>query len=671
MSKFRMVRRMIALVLRLPCQSEHVISMPVLKHPLVIFVFACEALLTDKVLAQKPIPDTTTNSSSLPGTAGLSGFVLTTDLDIYIQAPNGTPVEGIAVVSLIKLSGQLYVQGTAKAGHLRLSGVAPTEYTVQVIAPGFGKVVQQIDAQSMAELKVIVQLQEALEGEDAASEARIASLAPKAQKELGKALVALRAKKPADARSHLEAVQRSAPNHPEVNYFFGVYSSQLNDWEQAKSYWTKTIDVYPKHILALLSLSEALLRENKPSEALPYLNRAVDAEPSSWRAHGIIAEAYLRQGAAEEAVKQAERALELGHGQAEAVRRVQAAAFAKQGEKDRAVAVLQAYLTDHPTNLEARKQLENLQAPDAQSAGEHAEAASVETVPSVTTGDATSFPLPNGWLPPDLDEKVPPVVPGAVCSLKEVIKKAGERISEFVGNVDRFTATESVEHKSINKWGIASTPETRKFNYVVSIQELQPGIFSVEEYRSSTSSNRGFPDGLETNGLPAMVLIFHPYNAGDFEMTCEGLARWNGSLAWQVHFRQRSDRPNRMRVYRLGAEGPSYAVALKGRAWIAADNFQIVRLETDMIAPLPQIRLAADYTVIEYGLVHFSRRKLDMWLPQSAEVYFDWRGRRIHRRHSFSKYLLFSVDDKQSISAPKATQETPPKALSDQTRPDR
>jgi hypothetical protein len=238
------------------------------------------------------------------------------------------------------------------------------------------------------------------------------------------------------------------------------------------------------------------------------------------------------------------------------------------------------------------------------------------------------------------------------------------------GAVDHLLI-ESVEHKSINKWGIPSTSETRKFNYLVSIEEARPGFFNVEEYRGSANSNNGFPDGLETNGLPAMVLIFHPYNAGDFEMTCEGLARWNGSLAWQVHFRQRSDRPNRMRAYRLGASGPSFAVALKGRAWIAADNFQIVRLETDMIAPLPQIRLAADYTVIEYGLVHFSGRKLDMWLPKSAEVYFDWRGRRIHRRHSFSKYLLFSVDDKQSISAPKATQETPPKAPNDQTRPNR
>jgi hypothetical protein len=228
-----------------------------------------------------------------------------------------------------------------------------------------------------------------------------------------------------------------------------------------------------------------------------------------------------------------------------------------------------------------------------------------------------------------------------------------------VQNVDRFAATESVNHESINKRGIAATPETVKFDYLVSIEEVKKGFFNVEEYRTSGTGSSEFPAGISTNGLPAMALIFHPYNIGSFDLTCEGLVRWNGGLAWQVHFRQRADRPNTMRKYRLGAQGRSYPVALKGRAWIAADSYQIVRMETQEIAPVPEIRLSADRTAIEYGPVHFKERNLDMWLPQSAEVFVDWRGRRFHRRHSFSKYLLFSVDEKQKISAPKIAQETP------------
>jgi hypothetical protein len=100
-------------------------------------------------------------------------------------------------------------------------------------------------------------------------------------------------------------------------------------------------------------------------------------------------------------------------------------------------------------------------------------------------------------------------------------------------------------------------------------------------------------------------------------------------------------------------DGPSYPVALRGRAWILADSFQVARLETDLVAPVPQIKLFADHTAIEYGPVRFKNRNVEMWLPQIAEVYYDWRGHRCHRRHSFSNYLLFSVDEKQRISEPK------------------
>ncbi|PYU59564.1 MAG: hypothetical protein DMG55_13370 [Acidobacteria bacterium] len=122
----------------------------------------------------------------------------------------------------------------------------------------------------------------------------------KLQKELGKALEALRANKPADARHHLDAVYRSAPGDADANFLFGVYSSQMNDWVHARNYWEKVLALYPNHLGALLSLGGALMRESKPNEAAQYLNRAVEAEPTSWRAHAVLADAYLRQGRLEE-----------------------------------------------------------------------------------------------------------------------------------------------------------------------------------------------------------------------------------------------------------------------------------------------------------------------------------------------------------------------------------
>jgi hypothetical protein len=252
-----------------------------------------------------------------------------------------------------------------------------------------------------------------------------------------------------------------------------------------------------------------------------------------------------------------------------------------------------------------------------------------------------------------VDENVPPVEPGTACSLDEVIQKAGKRVEEFITNVDRFAATELLKHESINKWGLPAFAENRKFDYVVSIQQYRPGDFDVIEYRSNRYSPAEFPDGVETRGLPSMELIFHPSKAGNFAMNCEGLGQWNGTPAWQIHFRQRQDKPNTMRAYKIGENGPSYMVSLRGRAWIAADSYQIVRMETDLVSALPEIRLFSDHTVVEYGPVLFKSRNVEMWLPQSAELYSDWRGKRMHRRHSFTDYILFSVDEKQSISEPK------------------
>ena len=234
-----------------------------------------------------------------------------------------------------------------------------------MVAPGFQRLTKLIDAHPPEGTltKVTIQLEPGADGIDAATDMEVAALTPKAQKALGKAIDALRSNKPADARGPLETASKLAPKSAEVQYLYGLYSSSVGDSAQAKSYWAKAIELYPQHFRALIALSEAMLRENQPSDALAYLKRAVRAEPSSWRAHALSAEAYLRQGSPEEAIKQAERALELGHAKADVVQPVLAAALIRHGERNRAATILQAYLQVHPADIDAKKQLVFLQTP--------------------------------------------------------------------------------------------------------------------------------------------------------------------------------------------------------------------------------------------------------------------------------------------------------------------
>jgi tetratricopeptide (TPR) repeat protein len=625
-----------------------------LKHLLCFLILLCCPLFPASVLAQRPGPTPPTSGRGQTGIGQLPS-VGSANLKVFVKGADGAPVDQLALVILTTEEGQNLQQATAHGGYAEFTGVVAGSYNVEVVAPGYDRAVERLDLNGPGERVVVVTLKPISDGRQATAPASPPILAPKAKKELGKALEAMRAGKLLEARGHLDAAYHLAPGNPEVNYVFGIYSVETNDLAKAHTYFENVLNFYPKQVGALRSLGIVLLRENKPADAAAYLQRAVEAEPASWLGHALLADAYLRTNSIDEAIVQAERALELGHAQAAIVQPLLARALASRGDKERAILVLQTYLENHPSDAAAAKQLENLQVLPKVIPVSETSVANLEPTPATPPvwADSTLL-LPSSWLPPDVDEKVPPVEPGAACSLDEVLKKAGERVREFVTNVDRFTATESITHETINKWGVASPPEKFKFDYLVSIEEISRGSLNVEEFRPRAYSPARFPDGVERNGLPTLVLIFHPYNAGNFEMTCEGSAHWNGGLAWQIHFRQRTDRPNTIRVYRLGQNGPSYPAALKGRAWISADSYQIVRLETDLVVPLPEIRLVADHAAVDYGPVNFRARKVAMWLPQTAEFYYDWRGHRGHRIHRFTNYLLFSVDDKQRMSAPKA-----------------
>jgi len=568
----------------------------------------CGFFLCEPVFGQQPASDFRTNTSVTAESSPPSKISPVVGLDISVQGPANANVEETAALLLFTMDGQLYRQGTTIQGHLRWNEVAPTRYQIQVVAPGFERAVQEIDANGAGEVAVTVQLQPWV-GE--------------------------------------ERAYPPVSTNPEVNYVFGVYSARLRDWEQAKAYWTKVLQLLPDHVPAMVSMSEVLLGENKVSEAMEYLDRAAKIDPSYWRTQAVLTEISLRSGSTGEAFQHAKQTMELGHGQAATVSPLLARVLVEE-----ATELLRAYLKDHPGDATAKKQLEGLTTPSELRASEHLNAEFRERSAATTGARPASLPREPRWLPPEVDENVPPVEPGSACDLEEVLQKAGQRIQEFVANVERFTATESLQHERINKSGAVSETEKRKSNYVVSIEETRPGFLAVDEYRSSGTTPLDSPDGFTSKGLPALILIFHPYYSGDFSMRCEGLATLNGKRTWQIYFRQRNDKPNRIRSYRIGFT-PPHPIALKGRAWFVADSYQILALQADLIDALPDIRLTVDRTAVEYGPVHFGSRGVDMWLPQTAEVFSDLKGKRIHQRMSFSNYFLFAVDDKRQVSSPK------------------
>lgn len=251
----------------------------------------------------------------------------------------------------------------------------------------------------------------------------------------------------------------------------------------------------------------------------------------------------------------------------------------------------------------------------------------------------------------DVDDAVPPVVPGVGCALPVVLQSASDRARELASILPQFTATERVEHREADKVGKWRAPQIVTFKYLAELQEIRPGMLKMEETRDSATSPLVFRARWADFGLPAIALVFHPYFVDEYNMSCEGLGEWEGRPAWQVHFQQRPDRAARLRAYTV--RNRSFPVRLKGRAWIAADSYQVLHIETDLLEPVPEIRLVKEHLVIDYDPVRFQEKDVELWLPNIADVYMNYQGRVFHRRHSFTDFLLFSVDVSQKISEPK------------------
>ena len=477
-------------------------------------------------------------------------------------------------------------------------------------------------------------------------------LAHNTEKEVSEALEDLRADKPKDARKHLEKASRATPSNPEVIYLWGMYYAQVQDFAKAKAYWERAVQISPRNVFALDGLGQLALQSSDYAAATDYLLRASEADPSSWRYHGRLAETYLSQNQYEQALNHARRALELGKERAVEVQFVLAQILVQRNDTQAALKALDQFLSSHPSKaraIAARGLADDLQRSSPAALAFNARLKWDERS-SLFTAPTAEFMPPPKWMPPDVDESMPPVEATAGCPLQAIQREAGKRVSGFVDAVNRIAATESLEHELMDRFGHAVQPTSRDFSYVSSIQQIRPGFYAMDEYRNGSVDLDQFPDGIATLGLPALVMVFHPTYVGDYDLICEGLSRRRDGLAWQVHFQQKSDLPARLRSYRVN--GTSYPIALRGRAWILTDSFQIEGLETNLVSPVPKIRLRAEHIAVRYAPVQFLSRHTELWLPESAEVYFDFRGRRMHRRHQFRDYMLFSVDEEQQVSLP-------------------
>ncbi|HTS35685.1 MAG TPA: tetratricopeptide repeat protein [Candidatus Solibacter sp.] len=596
---------------------------------------------------------TASRYATAPGTAVL-------EVNVFSER-NGVRLDRQAVLRIVDKVSQATIWETAddKTGSV-FPNIPWGDYAVEVSAVGYLSTHKDLKVlATVIQIKFDVVLQRDPSAVDLDVDKAVIS--PKVRKEVRNAIVALKSGKLDSAQKHLDQAFRESPSDPNLNFLLGYLYFQRKDYARAMSYLSTSTSLGPHNPQALTLLGRTGLERKDYPAARSALEQAVLADEENWLPHNLLADTYLREKNYTKARDEAQVAIAKGKAAASPAELVLGEALANLGHSKQSIEALNSFLAEspqHPIAGQVRSLIADLEERSSNPTSADANVATI--LPGVDP--LAAIPAPRlsvkAWQPPGVDDIKLNIAPDVACPTERVIEESGKRVQELVDDVARFAAIEDLFHQSLDEYGNPVRTQSRKFNYVASISEPEPGYLAVDEYRADKLSLSGFPDNIASTGFAALALVLHPHMRDSFELQCEGLGDWHGQAAWLIHFRQRDDRPNRMHSYKVGNQ--FHAVKLKGRAWITADKFQMVRIEAEMIGPMPEIQLLSEHQVVEYGPVPFQKKNATLWLPKSAEIYFDFRRHHYYRRHSFDHYMLYSVDTQEKRKEPSARPEAPP-----------
>ncbi len=203
---------------------------------LLVVLVACSLLPRGELRAQG-LP---AGPPASPNDVNVTSSALSPDVEVNVSTEDGKPIVKNVVVQLINQNGELYDKTSVRNGTARFIRVLRSKYRVLVMAPGYQRAEEPVDLITGIRVATVkVELLPLSDVENAAADRGISTMKAKAQKEIGKALEALRTNKPNNARTHLELAERAAPDSADVEYLFGVYATQINNPVEAQSHWNR------------------------------------------------------------------------------------------------------------------------------------------------------------------------------------------------------------------------------------------------------------------------------------------------------------------------------------------------------------------------------------------------------------------------------------------------
>jgi len=307
--------------------------------------------------------------------------------------------------------------------------------------------------------------------------------------------------------------------------------------------------------------------------------------------------------------------------------------------------------------------------PPPPSASTRAEIADVSTPASPATPNPasvveTNFPNFTSCTIAELQMIIPELKglkpPADQARLSLLLDKVGAKTVEIARNtpnlISRETVTESPQGPS----------ETRAYDYLIlaRIEGKEVGLdefrvdlrsgekFQTDEVMKDESSARAVLErashGLAASksgrppasqGFATAWVHFYPLNRARATFRYLGEQKMDGHRTLVLAFAQRPAAVVSPAMFRY--QGKTVPMFLQGVAWVDPSDFRILRLRTDLLAPLPEASLDRMTADVQFGLTRIETVPSPLSLPREVTVTSLVGGAPMREIHRYSEYRLF------------------------------
>jgi hypothetical protein len=245
--------------------------------------------------------------------------------------------------------------------------------------------------------------------------------------------------------------------------------------------------------------------------------------------------------------------------------------------------------------------------------------------------------------PPDLKGLEPAADQAQLAS---ILSGVGKSVAEFFKDFPNTTSLEEIHQEKLGRKQKGGETLERKFRYLCATpaKAWGPGF---DEFREELPGAQTSAQALEagfmlTSGFASASLVFHPIYQAQADFRYLGRQKIGGRSTYVIAFAQQPGKAHVHGAFKF--RDLALPTFTQGLAWIDSETYEIVRLRTDLLAPLAEVKLERQTTEIAFAKVEFKSIGREFELPQQVTVNVDWNGKHLQNEHRYSDFRLFNVE---------------------------